>query len=135
MNGAGGTSGGIGQFFLGLAMICGGGYLLLNAISVTSSFGLGSRLYGVGMMGSQWGITGGMIMIPFILGVGMVFYNARNLLGWLLAGGSLVALIFGVIASVHFHLRNMSSFDLIVILVLLVGGIGLFLRSLKSMEG
>lgn len=135
MNGAGGTSGGIGQFLIGLAMICGGGYLLLNAISVTSSFGLGARLYGVGMFGGQWGITGGMIMIPFIFGIGMVFYNARNVLGWLLAGGSLVALVFGVIASIHFHLRNMSSFDLIVILVLFVGGIGLFLRSLKSMDG
>ncbi|QSX34341.1 hypothetical protein JYB87_03570 [Shewanella avicenniae] len=135
MKGAGGTSGGIGQFFLGLAMICGGGYLLLNAISVSSSFGLGARLYGVGMLGSQWGITGGMIMIPFMFGVGLVFYNSRNILGWILAVGALVALIFGVISSIHFHLRNMSSFDLIVILVLLVGGIGLFLRSLKSVEG
>ncbi|QSX30620.1 hypothetical protein JYB88_02855 [Shewanella cyperi] len=132
MNGAGGTSGGIGQFFIGLIMLCGGVYLLLNAISVTSSFGLGARLYGISAWGGNYGITGGMIMIPFMFGVGIIFFNARNPLGWLLGIGSLVALVFGVISSVHFHLRAMTAFDLIVILVLAVGGLGLLLRSLKD---
>ncbi len=67
MNGAGGSSGGVGQFFIGLIMMCGGGYMLLNAIRVSSSFGLGTRLYGVPAFGSQLGITGGMILVPFIL--------------------------------------------------------------------
>ncbi|MBO2663923.1 hypothetical protein [Shewanella algae] len=132
MNGAGGSSGGVGQFFIGLIMMCGGGYMLLNAIRVSSSFGLGTRLYGVPAFGSQLGITGGMILVPFILGVGMIFYNGKNILGWLLAIGSITAMIFGVISTIHFSLRSMSSFDLLVILVLLTGGIGLFLRSLKG---
>ncbi|MBO2621793.1 hypothetical protein [Shewanella algae] len=132
MNGAGGSSGGVGQFFIGLIMMCGGGYMLLNAIRVSSNFGLGTRLYGVPAFGSQWGITGGMILVPFILGVGMIFYNGKNILGWLLAIGSITAMIFGVISTIHFSLRSMSSFDLLVILVLLTGGIGLFLRSLKG---
>ncbi|QSX37841.1 hypothetical protein [Shewanella sedimentimangrovi] len=132
MNGAGGTSGGIGQFFIGLIMLCGGVYLLLNAISVTSSFGLGARLYGISAWGGNYGITGGMIMIPFMFGIGIIFFNAKNPLGWLLGIGSLIALVFGVISSVHFHLRAMTAFDLIVILVLAVGGLGLLLRSLKD---
>ncbi|MCK5667172.1 MAG: hypothetical protein KAI17_26985, partial [Thiotrichaceae bacterium] len=109
---------------------CGGLYLLLNAIIVTSHFGFGMRLYGFG----QYGVTSGMIMIPFMFGTGMVFYNSKNLLGWLLAAGSLVALIFGVISSLQFSFRHMSAFDLITILVLTVGGLGLFLRSLKSID-
>ncbi len=132
MRGAGGTSGGIGQFFIGLAMLCGGIYLLLNSIHVTSNFGFGARLYNFSNFGGGFGITSGMIMIPFMFGVGIVFYNSRNWLGWLLALGSLAALIFGVIASVRFNMRHMSAFDLIVILVLTVGGLGLFLRSLKN---
>ena len=35
--GAGGTPGGIGQFFAGLIMAGVGGYLLLNQVQVTSS--------------------------------------------------------------------------------------------------
>lgn len=127
MNGAGGTSGGSSKFFLGLAMMCAGFYLLFNAIGVSSSFGLGARLFG----SSGYGVTGGMILLPLIIGVGLVFFNAKNYLGWLLAIGSLVALLAGVIASVQFNLRSMNAFELIVILVLAFGGLGLFLRSLR----
>lgn len=134
MKGAGGSSGGIGHFFIGLIMMCGGFYLLLNAINVTSSFGFSSRLYHINSLGSGFGLTGGMIMIPFVFGVGMIFYNAKNIVAWLLTLGSLTALIFGVISTVRFSLRTMTSFDLIVILVLSVGGLGLFLRSLKSID-
>ena len=48
------------------------------------------------------------------------------------AGVLTVALIFGVIASIRFRFVNMSTIDLIVTLVLRVGGLGLFLRSLDK---
>lgn len=134
MKGAGGSSGGIGHFFIGLIMMCGGFYMLLNAITVTSSFGLGSRLYNLNAFGTSFGITGGTVMIPFMFGIGLIFYNGKNILGWLLSICSISALIFGVISSVRFSLRTMSSFDLIVILVLAIGGLGLFLRSLKAID-
>ena len=127
--GAGGTNGGEGSFLLGLIMMCGGGYLLLRGIIVRPNFGLGNAVYSLG----GFPVTSGMILIPFAFGVGMIFYSARNWLGWLLAGGSLVALIFGVIANLNLQFAAMSAFDLIVILVLLVGGLGLFLRSLRSL--
>ena len=109
-------------------MMIGGGYLLLSGIVVRPNFGIGSRVFGIGGVP----ITSGMVFIPFMFGVGMVFYNAKNWIGWVLAGGSLIALIFGVIANMTLQFARMSAFDLIVILVLLVGGIGLFLRSLRA---
>ena len=129
--GAGGSSGGIGQFLIGLAMMCGGVYMLLNSIVGSTSFGMGHRLYSVGRVG----ITSGMVMIPFMFGVGIIFYDSKKWYGWLLALGSLVALVFGVISSIHFHFRSMSAFDLIVILVLSVGGLGLLLRSIRPYSG
>lgn len=133
MRGAGGTSGGIGRFFIGFVMMCGGFFMLLNAIQVTSNFGFGVPLYGMPYGGGcSFGITTGMVMIPFIFGVGFVFYNARSPIGWVLAVGSLVALTFGVISSIQFTFRTMTAFDLIVILVLSAGGLGLFLNSLKD---
>ena len=128
MQGAGGTNGGIGQFFIGLAMMVAGFYLLLNAITVTSSFGIGYNLYSWG----GYSVTSGMVMFPFMFGTGIIFYNSKNPLGWLLAAGALIALIAGVIASIRFNFRSMSAFDLITILVLSMGGLGLFLRSLKD---
>ncbi len=128
MRGAGGTSGGAGHFFIGMVMLCGGVYLLLNSIVISTPYGLGARLYHVG----GYSVTSGMVMIPFMFGVGIIFYDYRKLIGWLLAGGSLVGLIFGVIASINFTFTRMSAFDLIVILVLAVGGLGMLLRSLRS---
>jgi len=132
MNGAGGNSGGIGNFFIGVIMMCGGFYMLLNAITVTSNFALSSRLYGFSAFGSNFGVTGGIIMIPFMFGIGLIFFNSRNILGWVLSLGSITALIFGVISSVRFSMKTMTAFELIVILVLAIGGLGLLLRSFKD---
>lgn len=132
MRGAGGTNGGIGHFWLGLIMMCSGFYMLLKSIMVSSSFGFGYQLYGLNLFGSLFSITSGMIMIPFIFGIGMIFFNCRNILGWILTVGSLTALLFGVIASMHFSFTTMSAFDLLVILLMAFGGLGLFLKSLTT---
>ena len=126
--GAGGTSGGTGRFLLGLIMLIGGGYLLLDAIHVYNNFSLGMRLFNYGGMS----ITSGIVLIPMTIGIGMVFYNAKNPIGWVLFVGALIALIFGVIANIQFSMRQMSLFELLVILVLFVGGIGLLLGSLRE---
>lgn len=128
MQGAGGTSGGSGQFLLGLIMMCSGFYLLLSSVIVSSSFGFGSRLFGIG----GFGVTGGIILVPLVIGIGMIFYNARSVLGWLIAIAAFFAMVFGVIASVSLDLRSMSAFYLITVLVLAFGGLGLFLGSLRS---
>lgn len=124
--GAGGSPGGVAPFFLGIAMTIAGGYLLLNALRVLHGFGGG--LYSIG----GFNVTGGMILIPFIIGTGIIFYDASKWYGWALAAGSLLALIVGAIASVRFSFEGMTAFDLILILVLFFGGMGLVLRSVRA---
>jgi len=130
IKGAGGTSGGIGRFFIGLMMMVAGGYLFLNAIQVTHQFHLGYALFAVGNVR----LTTGMTLIPLIFGVGLIFYNAKNALGWILTGASLVMIFAGIIASIQFRLRSITGFDLIMILALVSGGAGLFLSSLRSLN-
>jgi hypothetical protein len=73
-----------------------------------------------------------MVLIPLLFGVGIIFYNGKNPIGWALAGGSLVALVAGVLMNIHFILRPLSLFDLLCILILTVGGFSLFLKSLRG---
>lgn len=125
MKGAGGSDGGISRFVIGLLMFISGTYLLLKSIHVHFNLGY-SYSYG------NFRITSGFVMIPFMFGIGLIFYNAKNVLGWILAGGSLVLLIFGVITNTQFRLQRMDAFELITILVLMIGGVGLFLSSFRN---
>ena len=123
ISGAGGTPGGIGQFLFGFALAVVGGWLLLNQVTVMSG----------GWM--MWGYDSfGLSLIPFILGVAMLFFNGKSVIGWLLATAGLLIVIVGVIANMHIYFRPTSLFNTLLMLVLLFGGVGLIARSLKNQE-
>lgn len=119
--GAGGTPGGLGEFFAGAAMTVAGGYLLLNQVTVTSGFW------------QLWGMSAfGLSLVPLLIGVTMLFYNGRSVLGWLLTGAGAVIILTGIITNLQIFFRPTSLFNTLVILVLLFGGIGLVARSLRA---
>ena len=128
MRGAGGNDGGEFSFLIGLVMMVAGGYLLLSNIVIRPVFGFGTRAFGIGGMN----VTTGMLLIPFMFGIALIFYHGRSWIGWGLAIGSVIALIAGVISNLTLQFSALSIFDLLVILVLLFGGVGLFLRSLRN---
>ena len=119
--GAGGTPGGIGEFLAGLAMAVAGGYLLTNQVSVTSGYW------------RPWGYNGfGLSLIPLLIGIGMLFFNGRSIIGWLLTLAGAVIILVGILTNLDIYFRETSLFNTILMLVLLAGGIGLVARSLRS---
>ena len=117
----GGTPGGLGHFLLGFAMACLGGYLLANQVMVAGSYW---NFYG----GNTFGIT----LLPMLIGIGLLFWNGRSIFGWLLTAGGALFILAGVIANLHIYFQPTSLFNTIVMLVLLVGGLGLIARALRS---
>jgi len=127
--GAGGTPGGIGMFFLGFALACAGGWLLTNQVVVTSQyFGSGFVVPFVNFHMNSFGLS----LIPFILGVGFLFYNGKSILGWLLMTAGLVIILAGILMSLHIYFQPTSLFNTLLMLALLFGGLGLIVRSLKA---
>lgn len=121
MRGAGGTTGGVGEFLLGLGMAVMGGYLLTNQVTVTSNYW------------HLWGYNAfGMTLLPLLFGIGILFFNGRSALGWGLTIIGVLIILVGVIANLDIYFRPTSLFNTIVMLTLLAGGIGLVFRSLKS---
>lgn len=116
--GPGGTSGGLGEFLIGLVMAVAGFWLLTNQVQVTTG---GWRLWGYNAFG--------LSMLPFIVGVGVLFFNGRSVLGWLLTLAGLVIVLAGVLVNMSIYFRPTSLFNTLLILVLLAGGIGLLVRS------
>jgi hypothetical protein len=119
LRGAGGTPGGIAEFFLGLAMAVAGGYMLTNRVMVVSSF---------------WTIGGynmfGFSLVPLIIGIGILFFNGKSIIGWLLLGVGVVAIFAGILMNLNIYFQTTSLFGTIVMLVLLAGGVGLIFRAL-----
>lgn len=120
-NGAGGTSGGLIEFFIGLGMAVAGGYLLTNQVVVTSSFW------------SLWGYnTFGLTLIPLIFGIGILFFNGKSILGWILLFVGIVIIGAGILMNLTIYFQATSLFNTIIMLVLLAGGIGLIARGIAA---
>lgn len=122
----GGTPGGTKTFLLGIILVIVGGYLLFNQVSVYGGYwrlGLG------GGAGTDFGIT----LIPLLLGIGILFANGRSLIGRVLTGGGALIILVGIIANLDIHFRQTSLMATLIMLVCLVGGIGLVVRSVMPM--
>jgi len=104
---------------MGLAMICIGGYLLTNQVTVAGSYW---NFYG----GSTFGIT----LLPLLFGIAVLFWNGRSVIGWLLTGVGALFILAGVIANLHIYFQPATLFNTIVMLILVVGGLGLIARSM-----
>src|SRR3954466_15049215 len=119
--GAGGTSGGVGEFLLGLGMSVAGAYLLTQRVTVTSGYW------------TLWGYNAfGISLLPLLFGIGLLFFNGRSVPGWLLTFAGTVILFVGILAHLDIYFRPTSLFNTILMLVLLVGGMGLIARSLRA---
>ena len=117
----GGTPGGIGHFLIGFAMVCIGGYLLANQVTVAGGYW---NFYG----GNSFGIS----LLPMLIGIGLLFWNGRSVIGWLLTAGGALFILAGVLVNMHIYFQPTSLFNTLVMLVLLVGGLGLIARSLRA---
>src|SRR2546425_11307933 len=84
LRGAGGTPGGVGTFFVGLLCTVVGGYLVLNQVQVSSSFTF------FGLWGWNRPAGFGLTMLPLLIGIGVLFFDGKSKLGWILSIGGLL---------------------------------------------
>jgi uncharacterized protein len=121
MQGAGGTPGGAGTFFLGLAMAAAGGWLLTNQVTVSSGY---------------WAYFGphtfGLSLLPLILGIGLLFFDGKSAFGWILTIAGAAIIFVGILVNLRIYFEPTTLFNTLMMLTLLVGGLGLVARSLKA---
>ena len=98
--GAGGTPGGVGEFLIGLVLAVAGGYLLTSRVIVT------------GGMWRLWGYDGGfgLSLIPLLLGVGILFFNGRSVVGWLLLLAGAVIIFAGILMNLDIYFQHTTLF-------------------------
>ena len=102
-------------------MAVAGGYLILNQVQVTTSF------WRFGQYGGF-----GLTLLPLLVGIALLFYNGRSVVGWLLTSAGAAIILAGVLMNMDVYFRQTSLFNTIVMLGLLFGGLGLIARSLRT---
>ena len=119
--GVGGTPGGLKHFIVGMIMLIIGGYLILNQVTVHSGF---------------WSFFAfrsfGIALLPFLFGIGFLFYNGRSIIGWFLTIGGFLVILAGIISNLSIYFRPASLFDTLIMFVLFVVGAALVFRSLRT---
>ncbi len=122
--GAGGTPGGMGQFFLGVLLSGIGTYLVLNQVQVTTSWG------------HLWGYsTFGLSVVPMLIGIGMLFYTGRSTAGWVLTILGFGIILAGILMNMDIYFRPTSLYNTLFMLAMLAAGLGLIVRSLRPSPG
>ena len=123
--GVGGTPGGLLEFFVGLILIVAGGYLFISQVTVISrgfSIGFGSMRFN----------SFGLSLIPLLIGIAILFFNGRNLLGWFLTIAGAVIIIVGIISNLDIYFQPTSLFNTIIMLGMIAAGLGLVARALRD---
>lgn len=123
MQGAGGTSGGVGKFLFGAAMVVVGGYLLLTRMMVVSG---GWRFFGYNAFG--------LSLLPLLTGIGFLFFDGRSAPGWVLTAAGALIIVAGIISNLSIYFRPTNLFDTLLMLGLIAGGVGLVARSLSPQD-
>jgi uncharacterized protein len=119
--GAGGTPGGMPQFFFGLGLAVVGAYLLTQQVTVQSGY---------------WTLGGynafGLSLIPFILGIGLLFFDSKSTWGFLLLFAGVLIIAAGILLNLTIYFQPTSLFNTLIILGMTAAGVGLVLQALKS---
>ncbi len=121
MTGAGGTPGGLVQFFVGLGLAGVGAYMLTQQVTVQTGY---------------WTLGGynafGLSLVPFILGVAMLFFDGASKLGFILLFLGVLIIAAGILLNLSIYFQPTSLFNTLMMIGMAAAGVGLLLRALKS---
>jgi hypothetical protein len=118
----GGTSGGAGEFLAGLAMMALGIYMVFDHVTVHTSY-----WHFFGSARGSFGAT----LLPLLAGLGLLTFNGRSILGWILAAGGVFLILAGILMNLDVYFRPTSLWTTIVMFGLIACGLGLFARALR----
>ena len=113
------------NFFVGIILLGLGLFLLMNRISVGTSW-FGNNLFSIG----GYGVPSGLSVLPLIAGIIMFFYNTESKIARLLMVFGVVLIVASIIFSVQIRLMPTSLYMYILIIGMIAAGTGMTLKGL-----
>ncbi len=113
------------DFFIGLLMFAGGLFMVLQNIIVRTSWGSG-YFYRIG----GWNVPNGMVMLPLLIGIVMLFMLDKKFFGWLVTVLGIIFILLTIIMSVNISWKTSSAYVFVLMFGLVAAGGGLMLRGM-----
>ena len=112
------------QFFIGFVLLGAGVYWVLNSFEVSSGFGYGYySLFGMR-------ITGGVMLIPLLVGIGLLFFCDKKIIGGCVTALGLVIILISLLSSVSFHAKYNTLYVYVLMFGMIAAGAGLVIKAL-----
>lgn len=112
------------EFLGGLAMLVVGLYWFSTNVTVSNSFFSGGFRIG------SLNMTSGMVVVPFIIAIILVFIKPESFGRKLFLGMSVLLIVASIVLSTKLRLHSMSLFEWLGMLILIFGGLALVCKIL-----
>ena len=111
------------SFLSGLAFFILGLFLIYQNTIVRTGFSLG------------WFFAGynppfGLLLLPVLIGVILLFAMKRQVLGWILIGAGLVTILAGLLMGLQIYFKPTTLYITILMFACVAAGIGLMIRGI-----
>jgi hypothetical protein len=71
-------------------------------------------------------------MLPLLIRIGVLFFDGKSKIGWILSAGGLLTILAAVLMSLSIQWAPTSLFNTLLMFGMLAGGFGLIARSLRA---
>ncbi len=111
-------------FFAGLLMFAGGVFMILQNIVVRTNWG--TSFYHIG----GWNVPNGLIMLPVLIGIVMLFVMDKKIFGWIVFGLGILFILLTVIMSVSISWKTSNAYVFLIMFGLAAAGGGMLMKVL-----
>ncbi len=112
------------SFFIGILCFGAGVFLVFQATDV--------RFIWYSWRFGSMNIPTGFVVIPLLIGIGLLFYNSKMIISWIVTVLGLIIVLLTIIMSVTIVFRTTSLFMFVLMFGFILAGAGLLLRALFS---
>lgn len=111
-------------FFVGLLMLAGGLFMILQNIQVKSNWS--SYYFTIG----NFNISSGMTTLPLIAGIAMLFLMRRKIFGWVVIAIGIVIILLNVLLTTKLDWKPTNAYTFIIMFGLTAAGGAIVIREL-----
>lgn len=111
-------------FFIGLVVFCVGAFMIFKNTDVHTAFRFG------GWFSFMNNFPTGVVLLPLIIGVMILFFSDNSILGWLFVIIGLAIILVGILMGLEITFRRTDLFTTIMMYGMTAAGVGLILKGL-----